>query len=244
MKLAACGVAPAPGRPARAFSRGRENGNYKADANAGGMRGNSQRALPFPQKEAAGRFDGRPACRKNPPAFGVANRAAGADGAQTAAVYAESGYGADELSDRTASRFPKQADETAYVLSFATAEPVGGVRTSAFGARTHPISGEESFHYGLDIAADEGTPIVAFAGGTVRETGFNSYGNYVILDHADGFSTLYAHCSTVSTVQGQAVQAGQTIAAVGATGNATGNHLHFEVNVSGTPVSAWPYLSS
>lgn len=67
MKLAACGVAPAPGRPARAFSRGRENGNYKADANAGGMRGNSQRALPFPQKEAAGRFDGRPACRKNPP---------------------------------------------------------------------------------------------------------------------------------------------------------------------------------
>ena len=82
MKLAACGVAPAPGRPARAFSRGRENGNYKADANAGGMRGNSQRALPFPQKEAAGRFDGRPACRKTPPAFGVANRAAGADGAQ------------------------------------------------------------------------------------------------------------------------------------------------------------------
>ena len=169
-------------------------------------------------------------------------RQAGADGAQTAAVYAESGYGADELSDRTASRFPKQADETAYVLSFATAEPVGGVRTSAFGMRTHPISGEESFHYGLDIAADEGTPIAAFAGGTVRETGFNSYGNYVILDHADGFSTLYAHCSTVSTVQGQAVQAGQTIAAAGATGNATGSHLHFEIWRAGKALDPALYL--
>lgn len=158
-------------------------------------------------------------------------------------VYAESGYGEDELSARTESKFPKEEDETVYVLSFATAAPVTGVRTSAFGARIHPISGEESFHYGLDIAADEGTPIAAFADGTVRETGFSSsYGNYVIVDHSDGFATLYAHCSAVRAVQDQQVKAGETIAAVGATGIATGDHLHFEIWRDGKALDPAMYL--
>lgn len=160
----------------------------------------------------------------------------------TAAVYAESGYGEDELASRAASKFPKEEDETAYVLAFATAQPVEGVKTSDFGARVHPISGEESFHFGLDIGAAEGTPIHAFAAGTVREVGFNSYGNYAILDHDDGFSTLYAHCSRIDVKQGDTVAAGDAIAAVGATGNATGNHLHFEVWRDGKALNPSHYV--
>lgn len=149
--------------------------------------------------------------------------------AEAAEAYAESGYGEDELKNRVASNFPKEADETAYVLSFSAQNPVEGTKTSDFGTRIHPISGKESFHYGLDIGAEEGTPIVAFADGTVRETGFSTYGNYAVLDHADGFSTLYAHCSKVDVKEGNTVSAGEKIAEVGATGNATGNHLHLEI---------------
>lgn len=148
---------------------------------------------------------------------------------QTAEVYAESGFPEDELANRIASNFPKEADETAYVMGFTTQIPVEGVRTSAFGMRTHPISGKESFHYGLDIGAPEGTPIAAFADGTVRETGSSSYGNYIVLDHEDGIATLYAHCTEILAQKGDQVAAGDTIATVGATGNATGNHLHLEV---------------
>lgn len=161
----------------------------------------------------------------------------------TAQVYAESGYGEDELQSREASAFPKEADETAYVLGFEVKNPVEGIVTSAFGKRIHPISGKESFHFGLDIAADEGTPIFAFADATVRETGSSSYGNYAVLDHADGFSTLYAHCSRVDVKEGDTVSAGDQIAAVGATGNATGNHLHLEVWRDGKALDPSHYVS-
>lgn len=157
---------------------------------------------------------------------------------------AESGYGEDELSVRTESNFPKQADETVYVLGFETQTPVEGVRTSAFGLRIHPITGEESFHYGLDIAADEGTPVAAFADGTARAVGYSSYGNYVILDHADGFSTLYAHCSSIGVKEGEHVGAGEPIAAAGATGSATGSHLHLELWRNGKALDPAHYLTS
>ena len=145
-------------------------------------------------------------------------------------VYMESGFGEDELSSRTESNFPKEVDETVYILDFDTSTPVEGTVTSPFGARIHPISGRESFHYGVDTGAPEGTDICAFAAGTVRQTGqSDSYGNYVIVDHADGFSSLYAHCSKVYAAQGGAVSAGDVLAAVGHTGNVTGDHLHFEL---------------
>lgn len=145
-------------------------------------------------------------------------------------VYAEAPFTEDLLSSREQSNFPKEEDITAYVLNFASCKPVDGIKTSDFGERVHPVNGEESFHYGLDIGADEGEKILSFADGTVREVGTSdSYGNYVIVDHEDGFSTLYAHCSKVTAKQGDKVKAGDKIAEVGATGVATGNHLHFEV---------------
>lgn len=84
------------------------------------------------------------------------------------------------------------------VLGFDYCTPVMGTLSSDFGYREHPIEGDEKFHYGLDIAADEGTPISAFADGTVTAVGeSSSYGKYAIVSHDGGFSTLYAHLSLI-----------------------------------------------
>lgn len=163
---------------------------------------------------------------------------------ETASLQAESGYGEDDLANRVQSQFPKETDTMAYVLDFDTQNPVEGTKTSDFGTRIHPISGKESFHYGLDIGAPEGTPIHAFAAGTVREAGVSkSYGNYAVVDHADGFSTLYAHCSKVNAQAGDTVSAGDKIAEVGATGSATGNHLHLEIWRDGKALNPAHYIS-
>lgn len=112
--------------------------------------------------------------------------------------------------------------------------PVEGTITSPQGYRTDPITGEISYHSGTDIAVPEGTPILAAADGTVTvanatDSWGGSYGYYVKIDHGDGLTTLYAHCSSICVTVGQQVQAGQVIAYVGQTGRATGPHLHFEV---------------
>lgn len=112
--------------------------------------------------------------------------------------------------------------------------PVEGTITSPQGYRTDPITGEISYHSGTDIAVPEGTPILAAADGTVTvanatDSWGGSYGYYVKIDHGDGLTTLYAHCSSICVTVGQQVQAGQVIAYVGHTGRATGSHLHFEV---------------
>ena len=150
---------------------------------------------------------------------------------------------AQDILDRMDSQFPSEVDETVYILGLETAQPVVGTRSSGFGMRVNPISGKEAFHYGVDIAAPEGTDILSFAAGTVRETGNNSYGNYLIVDHADGLSTLYAHCSELLAAPGDAVACGQKIAEVGATGNATGNHLHIELWRAGKVLDPELYLS-
>ena len=89
------------------------------------------------------------------------------------------------------------------------------------------------FHTGIDIADGDcyGATIVASKGGTVEWAGYDDsgYGNYVIIDHGDGYKTLYGHCSSVYVSQGQQVSQGQSICAIGSTGQSTGNHLHFEV---------------
>lgn len=157
--------------------------------------------------------------------------------------YVEPGGFAEDLEDRKQTLFPDTADETAYVMQFTHTQPVEATLTSTFGQRTHPISGKRSYHYGLDLAAPEGTPIGALADGVVRETGNGSYGNYLIVDHADGFSTLYAHCSKLLAAQGDSVQVGQEIAQVGATGNATGNHLHLEVWRDGKALNPLHYVT-
>jgi flagellar protein FlgJ len=108
--------------------------------------------------------------------------------------------------------------------------PIQGPLRSVFGPRRDPINGRMRFHKGIDIAAASGTPIGAAAEGTVVFAGRNKgYGNMVMVEHADGRRTLYAHASRLFVKAGDQVRRGQTIAAVGSTGHSTGPHLHFEV---------------
>ena len=110
--------------------------------------------------------------------------------------------------------------------------PIRGAIRSVFGPRRDPINGRPRFHKGIDIAAPSGTPIQAAAAGRVVFSGRNKgYGNMVMLEHADGRRTLYAHAKALYVKVGATVAAGQTIAAVGSTGHSTGPHVHFEIRV-------------
>ncbi len=106
------------------------------------------------------------------------------------------------------------------------------------------IYGVRDVHRGMDIPAPAGTPIFAAADGVVSTNNHWSYGISVKLSHGNGVATIYGHMSKRAVNAGDYVTKGQLIGYVGSTGNSTGNHLHFEVNVNNTPVSAWPYLKS
>ena len=125
--------------------------------------------------------------------------------------------------------------------------PVPGRITSGFGTRTDPFDGTQKFHGGLDIAAAGGTPVLAAADGTVTVANAmdpwgGGYGYYVILDHGNGLSTLYAHCSSVCVLPGGAAVRGEVIGYVGSTGNSTGDHLHFEVRADGEKTDPMLYF--
>ena len=120
-------------------------------------------------------------------------------------------------------------------LSFIT--PVAGRRSSEYGERTDPFTGNQRRHQGVDIAAPEGSPIRAAAPGEVTYSGeMPGYGNVVIIEHGDGFETRYAHNADNSVRKGDTVAAGQVVATVGSTGRSTGPHLHFEVRKDGDSV--------
>ena len=114
--------------------------------------------------------------------------------------------------------------------------PVDGAKiTSGFGVRFHPILGYTKMHKGIDFGVPTGTPIMAAGEGTVEEAGFHgSYGNYVRLRHGNGYGTAYAHMSRIAPGihSGKHVAQGQVIGFVGATGRATGPHLHYEVLIN------------
>ena len=118
--------------------------------------------------------------------------------------------------------------------------------TETFGTRVHPITGRESSHDGVDISAPEGVAVLAVRSGTVAETGWDDTdGNYVLLDHGDGLTTLYGCLSAVSVQTGDAVAQGEVLGAVGQTGAATGPHLHLEAAQDGVlydPLSWFPVL--
>lgn len=115
--------------------------------------------------------------------------------------------------------------------------------TSNYGYRIHPITGSHRLHAGVDIGAPTGTPIYAAADGVVVTSVYsNSYGNYILINHGGGIYTLYAHASALYVSAGAVVIQGQTIAAVGSTGNSTGPHLHFEVRVNGSTVNPLNYF--
>lgn len=119
--------------------------------------------------------------------------------------------------------------------------------TSHFGYRENPFTGEIEYHNGTDIAALAGTPILAAADGTVTiangiDSWGGSYGYHIKIDHGNGLETLCAHCSAICVTPGQQVCQGEVIGFVGSTGNATGNHLHFEVWVMGERTDAMGFF--
>ena len=130
-----------------------------------------------------------------------------------------------------------------YVDSLPTLLPARGVISSNFGMRIHPTTKKNTQHNGIDIAADTGDPILAAASGIVTSSGYMSgYGYAVIIDHQNGFKTLYGHASKLLVDKGEKVKKGQVIAKVGSTGRSTGPHLHFELQVNNKAVDPTKYM--
>jgi murein DD-endopeptidase MepM/ murein hydrolase activator NlpD len=191
-----------------------------------------------------------------------------ADEAAAAAVFAENDENAEDAStrpgveDASANSLPNavvsafldsQEEFSDYAIPagatyempsilFDFANPVAGVVSSSFGYRHAPGDGTVKFHFGTDIAARAGTEIKAFADGKVISVGDSaSLGKYVVVSH-NGIETQYGHCSAVYVSTAQAVTKGQKLAAVGKTGNATDNCLHFELKVNGINVNPQYYI--
>ncbi|MGL4990103.1 MAG: peptidoglycan DD-metalloendopeptidase family protein [Sarcina sp.] len=123
-------------------------------------------------------------------------------------------------------------------------KPLSAPITSHYGQRTHPITGKPgTFHSGTDFGAPTGTPVKAIASGTVTTAGWNnSFGNMVVIDHGNGYSSLYAHNSSLNVSVGQKVSQGQVVSLVGSTGNSTGPHLHLEMRYNGSHVNPENYI--
>ena len=125
-------------------------------------------------------------------------------------------------------------------LGVSLIKPVSGTLSSRFGVSSRVRSGA---HTGLDIATSTGSPIKAAASGTVTFAGWKgSYGNLLVITHSNGVQTYYGHCSKLYASAGQSVSQGQTVAAVGSTGNSTGPHLHFEIRVNGVAYNPQRYV--
>lgn len=115
--------------------------------------------------------------------------------------------------------------------------------TSAYGYRVHPVTGAWSFHTGVDLGAGEGTPIYATRSGTVTTATYSDvYGNYVTINHGDGYSSLYGHMTHYVVYAGEYVSQGQVIGYVGSTGWSTGAHLHFTIYYNGSTVNPMDYI--
>lgn len=150
-----------------------------------------------------------------------------------------------QTTDGEGRRLPRRVSLEYYDLNLRfTVLPVSAPLTSGFGFRDSPVTGKEEFHYGADLGAEEGTQILAYAGGVVTFAGENrSYGDYLTIDHGGGVTTLYAHCKKLLVQEGQRVFAGEVIATVGQTGVATGPHLHFAVLKDGIYLDPLYYLA-
>lgn len=140
---------------------------------------------------------------------------------------------------------PANVSYDAPMPKFSFVPPISARVSSDFGYRLHPIDNETKFHYGMDLAANSGDDIVCFAAGTVTEVGENNTsGKFLRVEHEDGYATMYAHCGQIYVEEGQTVEAGEKIALVGATGKATGPHLHFELTHDGVYLNPAFYLAA
>ena len=127
---------------------------------------------------------------------------------------------------------PEKVDDVEEMRPHNFINPASGTRTSDYGYREHPITKKKSsFHKGIDIAAPRGTPVKATAPGVVKKSGYynNGYGNLVVIQHADNIISYYGHLEKRYSKKGDRVKQGDVIGTVGATGRATGPHLHFEI---------------
>jgi len=130
-------------------------------------------------------------------------------------------------------------------LSAQPATPVEGELSSPFGYRVHPITKKTGFHYGVDVAAETGTPIHAALSGTVTRAAYSdAYGNFIEMQHAGGIKSLYGHCDQLNVEEGAVIRRGEVIALVGDTGVSTGPHLHFELRLNDQNINPLWYMGS
>ena len=169
----------------------------------------------------------------------------------------------EEKSNEEILKYYHDSDLEVKSIEIETSEPVNGFTnptssiycTSPYGYRKHPVKGGSSFHTGLDIGLSGGTPIYASNSGTVTRIEKNvsainncnyGYGNYIVIEHENGFSTLYAHMKygsiPNSIYKGAKISQGTQIGQGGSTGCSTGNHLHYEVKVNGKTTDPANYL--
>ena len=134
-------------------------------------------------------------------------------------------------------------NQKARLASTPTIWPTIGWQVGYFGPRTDPFTDKPAFHYGVDVATNEGSPIVAPADGIVVQTKNGSTtGNMILISHGLDISTAYFHLSKFMVREGQRVRRGEVIGLIGRTGKALGPHLHYEVRINGTPVNPLRYI--
>lgn len=148
----------------------------------------------------------------------------------------------DNGSDDSPSYEPPPSTSEGFI--FPLPSGIGVVLTSPYGYRTHPITGNYTMHNGVDLACSSGTPIYASKSGYITTATYHyAYGNYVTINHMDGFSTLYGHMTYSVVSYGEYVEQGQIIGYVGSTGYSTGPHLHFTIYYDGSTVNPMNYIS-
>lgn len=160
-----------------------------------------------------------------------------ANEAETQAEYRKMIEAEENLMEQVKKTAAELAAQTSFVGADGWAWPLSSSHktiTCVYGMRNHPITGKYSLHTGVDIRAASGTKIYASNHGTVATSGYNAaYGNYVVINHGGGYTTLYAHMSKRAVSQGDKVKQGDVIGYVGSTGYSTGPHLHFEISKDG-----------
>ena len=167
-----------------------------------------------------------------------------AQAAYEAAISAEEAERLAQQNQNNVAGSGSTSNVTSSTSGFISPLPGGAYVTCAYGWRIHPIWGDERFHYGVDLAASQGTPIYAIAAGTVTTATYgDANGYYVSISHGNGYGSVYCHMTNYIVSVGDSVSQGQVIGYVGSTGWATGPHLHFEIHVNGSTVNPMDYIS-
>ena len=151
----------------------------------------------------------------------------------------------EDEEDTESGETEEESDDPVVNGYFVWPAPASYIVTSEYGMREHPVYGGQRFHYGIDIGAYRGSAIIAADGGTVISAyKHSSYGWFAMIDHGNGYITLYAHMDALYVSAGDVVQQGDTLGPCGSTGTSTGPHLHFEVRYNGEFQNPLSYLSS